>query len=99
MEIKTTAIAGTMESSDIMVTLDPCAGDGIQIDLNSSVEKQFGDEIRSVIRETLEQLGILDARVTAVDKGALDCAIRARVKTAAYRASGATSFSWGGIGL
>lgn len=86
MQIEKTAVAGTMESSDIMITLGPGAGD-IAIDLNSTVEKQFGDEIRATITDTLRKLGVESAAVTAVDKGALDCAIRARVKTAVYRAA------------
>lgn len=96
MEASKTGIAGTMESSDIMVTLEP-SGDGkIEIDLNSTVEKQFGREIRRVITGTLEELGVKGVKVVAVDKGALDCAIRARVKAAAYRAAGSAEYAWGG---
>lgn len=86
MQIDKTVVVGTMESSDIMITLEPGSGD-IAIELNSTVEKQFGDEIRSTITDTLQALGVQSALVTAVDKGALDCAIRARVKTAVYRAA------------
>ena len=49
---------------------------------------QFGRQIKSVITETLEGLGISDAYVKATDKGALDCTIRARVTAAAVRATG-----------
>lgn len=98
MELKQTAIAGTLESSDILITLEP-GGNGIDIDLSSTVEKQFGKEIRRVIAETLMSLGVTSAKVTAVDKGALDCAIRARVKTAACRAAGEAAFPWGGGGV
>ena len=80
------AIAGTLESGDIMVSIGP--GEGLQVELQSSVEAQFGRQIRSVIVETLEGLGIADAHVRAVDKGALDCTIRARVTAAAVRATG-----------
>lgn len=80
------AIAGTLESGDIMINIGP--GDGLQIDLQSSVAAQFGKQIKAVISETLEGLGIRDARVQAVDKGALDCTIRARVTAAAVRATG-----------
>ena len=94
MEIIKTSIAGTMESSDIMITLEPKAG-GLEIEVQSIVEKQFGREIRRVISETLTELGITQAKVTAVDKGALDCAIRARVKTAVYRAAdGKAAYNW-----
>ena len=80
------AVAGTLESGDIMITIGP--GKGLEVNLQSSVEAQFGRQIRSVITETLEGLGIEDARVDAVDKGALDCTIRARVTAAAVRATG-----------
>ncbi|MBR1522660.1 MAG: citrate lyase acyl carrier protein [Bacteroidales bacterium] len=80
------AIAGTLESGDIMVTIGP--GEGLQVNLQSSVEAQFGRQIREVITRTLEDLGIKDAQVDAIDKGALDCTIRARVTAAAVRATG-----------
>ena len=85
MEIKN-AVAGTLESGDIMIQIGP--GEGLQISLQSSVEAQFGSQIRSLIKETLSGLGIENASVNAVDKGALDCTIRARVTAAAVRASG-----------
>lgn len=87
MEIKKPAIAGTLESSDIQIMIEPLKEEGIVIELKSSVEKQFGRQIRNVIKSTLETLGVESARVVATDKGALDCTIRARVQTAVYRAA------------
>lgn len=86
MEIKHGAVAGTLESSDIMVTVLP-SSDGIQIDLTSSVEQYYGDSIRETITKTLEELGVSSARVEAVDHGALDCTIQARLTTAVRRAA------------
>ena len=40
MEIKNTAMAGTLESSDISITIE-ANDNGIEINLKSSVEKQF----------------------------------------------------------
>ena len=80
------AIAGTLESGDIMVTIGP--GEGMQVNLQSSVAAQFGRQIKAVITETLEGLGVENAHVQAIDKGALDCTIRARVTAAAVRATG-----------
>ncbi len=94
MEIKKIGTAGTMESSDIMVTVMKNKEAGTSIQLTSSVEKQYGRKIQEVIRRTLEELGVEDALVTAVDKGALDCTIRARVKTAAHRACGDENYKW-----
>ena len=93
MEIKQTSVAGTMESSDVMVTLES-GSNGIEIELTSIVEKQFGREIRKAITETLSSLGVENVKVKAVDKGALDCTIRARVKAAVYRANGGKNGEW-----
>jgi citrate lyase subunit gamma (acyl carrier protein) len=85
MEIKN-AVAGTLESGDIMIQIAP--GEGLQVDLQSSVAAQFGRQIKALITETLTGLGIDNAYVKATDKGALDCTIRARVTAAAVRATG-----------
>ena len=85
MEIKN-AVAGTLESGDILIQIAP--GEGLQVELQSSVAAQFGRQIKAVITETLTGLGIDNAYVKATDKGALDCTIRARVTAAAVRATG-----------
>ena len=86
MEIRRPACAGTMESSDIMVSISQADTEGIQIDLTSVVEKQFGRRIREVITEVLQNEGVTSAYVHAVDKGALDCTVRARTRCALQRA-------------
>ena len=92
MELKTTGVAGTMESSDIQIVLEPRTEGGIEVSLTSSVMNQFGRQIVKVIRETLAELNIENAFVTAVDKGALDCTIRARTTAAIERATGKSIF-------
>ena len=87
MEMKN-AYAGTMESGDIFIQISPSDNEGVQINLDSSVEYQFGEQIRKVISDTLKELGIEKAMVKAVDKGALDCTIKARVTAAVVRATG-----------
>ena len=92
MEIKKAAVAGTMESSDCMVTIRP--GDGsLDIELDSDVKVMFGQSILETIRSTLEGLGVTSAEVEVRDRGALDCVIRARVECAACRAAG-EAFDW-----
>jgi citrate lyase subunit gamma (acyl carrier protein) len=93
MEWKSVASAGTLESSDIFVVIDK--GLGIEIDLDSTVEKQYGARIREVIVQTLRHLGADNVKVTAKDRGALDCTIAARVSAAWYRAAGSTDYRWG----
>ena len=64
MEIKN-AVAGTLESGDIMVQIAP--GDGLQVELQSSVAAQFGRQIKALITETLTGLGIDNAYFKATD--------------------------------
>ncbi|WP_143462537.1 citrate lyase acyl carrier protein [Levilactobacillus enshiensis] len=89
MEIKKTAIAGTLESSDIQLMISQ-ADSGITIDLQSDVKKVFGDQIEAVITTTLKAMGVTAAKVKAVDKGALDCVIKARTIAAVQRAAETT---------
>jgi citrate lyase subunit gamma (acyl carrier protein) len=97
MEILRAAAAGTLESSDAMVTVEP-GGDGVQLELQSSVMNQYGRQIRDTILETLDRLGVHSGHVTVVDKGALDCTIKARVECAVFRSCGKSeeNIPWGG---
>lgn len=96
MEIKNPAMAGTLESSDCQVTVEP--GEGrIDFDLNSSVIHQYGNQIRKVALDTLKALEVSDVKITIVDKGALDCTIKARIEGAVYRSVGQKKdLPWGG---
>ena len=96
MNILKPAVAGSLESSDVQVTIEP-RQDGISVDISSSVLRQYGRQIKKVVLETLECLEVRSAKVTLVDKGALDCTIRARVESAVYRSVGQSEgISWGG---
>ena len=94
MELKKPAMAGTTESSDVMITLRPNPGKGIEIDLTSDVKAMFGDAIESTVREVLKEFDVTDAWVGVIDKGALDFAIRARMQCAVCRAA-EISYDWG----
>ena len=97
MEILKPAMAGTLESSDAQVTVEP-GTDGIQLTLSSSVMNQYGRQIKPTVLETLERLGVENAQVTVVDKGALDCTLKARVECAVFRSCGQSqaNIPWGG---
>ncbi|MGM9641279.1 MAG: citrate lyase acyl carrier protein [Faecousia sp.] len=84
MEIKKCATAGTMESSDVYVEIEP-SDTGLELQLESVVLEQYGDSIRAVVQEVLRQCGVEKAAVRVVDRGALECVIRARVETAVLR--------------
>ena len=95
MELKKAATAGTLESSDCMVTVEP--GEGIDFTLDSSVINQFGNQIRKVTMETLKNLGVDNVSIHIVDKGALDCTLKARIEGAVYRAvEQHENLPWGG---
>lgn len=87
MDILKCAFAGTMESSDAYVEIGP--GEGrLEIQLESVVQKQFGEKIHALIREVLGEYGVDSAEVHVIDRGALECVIRARVETAILRGKG-----------
>ena len=86
MEIVKSASAGTMESSDVYVEIEPAAF--LDVQLESVVQEQFGDEIRKVVAEVLAECGVEKASVRVIDRGALDCVIRARVEAAVARGKG-----------
>lgn len=97
MEILNCAVAGTLESSDAMVTVEP-NGSGIKLEISSSVMNQYGRQIKATILETLDRLEVKNASVTVVDKGALDCTLKARVECAVFRSrnESAANIPWGG---
>ena len=96
MDIIKTAVAGTLESSDCMVTIEP--GRGLEIDLESAVIRQYGKRIMAVAEETLQRLEVQNARVSIIDKGALDCTIKARVECAVMRSAEYEGrIGWGGV--
>ena len=97
MKIKQSAVAGTLESSDALVTVEPHEG-SVELDISSSVINQYGRQIRATVVETLKRLDVDEARVTIVDKGALDCTLKARGECAIFRACGQSekNIPWGG---
>jgi len=85
MKIVNPAKAGSLESNDIFVMVFPNEN-GIEIELESIVMKQFGNQIKKVIQDTLEELEVENVKIIAKDRGALDYTIKARVETAIRRA-------------
>lgn len=87
MKIVKNAVAGTLESSDAYVQVEPNEA-GIEIVLESVVLTQFGDDIKASVMEVLVENEVTNAKVSVNDRGAIDCTIRARVETALKRAQG-----------
>lgn len=94
MNIHRRSYAGTLESSDLLVEVMPAETEQLNIEISSSVEKQFSDLIKQVVVDTLANLGVTSASIIINDKGALDCVIRARVQAAVMRASDVDEINW-----
>ena len=76
MRITKESVAGTVESSDVMVYVAPSGG-GVQFDA----------QIRATVDDVLKQLGVDAVALRLDDRGALDCVLRARLKAALLRAT------------
>lgn len=86
------AHAGSLESCDILVTLEKSPeGQGRTLQLNVAMPELYGEHIQTLINHCLDQLGLYDIRVTAEDKGALDATILARLETAFARLTAAVA--------
>lgn len=87
MKIKNKASAGTLESNDVYVLVEP-NDNGIEIELESIVFNQFGEDIRRTVKEVLDEFNVTNIKIQLKDRGAVECAIRARIETALKRAEG-----------
>lgn len=76
-------IAGTMESSDALITVRP--SDQLEVRVESTVYDYFGKQIEKTILNTLKELNVTNVSVLCQDKGALDFTIKARLITALER--------------
>lgn len=92
-QVVTSAMAGSLESSDVQIRIDPNPGKGIEIHLESVVRKQFGDSILATAQQVLDEFGVQEALVSINDKGAIDCAIRARMQAVICRGT-ERAFDW-----
>ena len=89
MEIYNKGIAGTLESSDAMITVEPNES-GIELYVDSVVMNVYGRQIKELILNTLATLEVAKAKVTVIDKGALECTLKARLECAVYRSCDAS---------
>jgi citrate lyase subunit gamma (acyl carrier protein) len=83
------AQAGSLESCDILITIEPAKDrSGVKLLLESPAKKQFGHMIESEIMEIVQKFQLTDVIINAIDKGALGYCIKARTETAIQRACG-----------
>jgi citrate lyase subunit gamma (acyl carrier protein) len=85
MNITKSSTAGTMQSSDLIVHVEPA--ERLEIQIESTVKQQFEHLIRQRVEDVLSRHAVTRARVKVSDRGALDYAIEARVETALRRAA------------
>jgi citrate lyase subunit gamma (acyl carrier protein) len=80
-----TASAGTLESSDCLVTVT-LSGKGIEYEgANRSI---FWSRTEKIAREAMEKYSVENASIHIQDQGALEITLRARIETAIERALG-----------
>ncbi|MEQ4673430.1 citrate lyase acyl carrier protein [Providencia vermicola] len=95
MKIKHAAVAGTLESSDVMVRIEPLEDtQEVSVQITSSVEKQFGDAIASIVQEMIVKHDIQGAQIIVDDKGALECVLKARLEALLARACDIDYLPW-----
>lgn len=86
MKLSSASQAGSFESSDMIVLIEPAPENtGRKIEVESTVMYQYGDGIKAIITEMLDEYQISDIHLIAKDKGAVEPVIRARIETAIRR--------------
>ena len=84
MKILKNAVAGTLQSSDLFIQIEPDDKE-LTLEIDSVVANQHLDSIRGAVVDTLNEFEISTGKIYIKDKGALDCVIRARMETALKR--------------
>jgi citrate lyase subunit beta/citryl-CoA lyase len=84
---------GEKVRSDCLVMLQIRSRGGIEVSLQSKVERMFGPQIRHQVSVVLEALEVRDALVEIEDSGALPFVIGARIE-AAVKLCGKKTTSW-----
>lgn len=95
MKLVKEAVAGTLESGDLLVKIAPGTAGVLDLIIQSEVIKQFGKQIRLTVKDTLSKLEVTEGSIIIEDKGAFDCVIRARVQSAVLRGTDAGELNWG----
>ena len=88
MKIVKQAQAGSLESSDCLVTIIPKTEPDYSIEIKSSVYKQFYKQIIQVAEEIIYNLSATNFQMIIEDRGALHFSLKARIETALLRAGG-----------
>ncbi|WP_425380554.1 citrate lyase acyl carrier protein [Spiroplasma endosymbiont of Stenodema calcarata] len=87
MEIKKMTSAGSLESGDVLVTVEPNNEQKINLTINSPFIRQFGQQMKKISLATLANLQVKNCNLVIQDQGAIDEVLVARIITALERAS------------
>ena len=83
--VKTACCGNEAQNADCVVTI--AHGNGsIEFELNSLVQTQYGESIKASTYDELAKYGITDCKISIVDRGAIDCVLRARLEAVIKRA-------------
>lgn len=86
MKIIKKSVAGTLESSDCMISVEPNKENKVVIDIESIVYDQYGDAILKAAQQVVDEMNVENACISIHDRGAYDCVIGARMEAALLRA-------------
>lgn len=78
------AKAGTLQSNDCLVTVKP--HNKLEIEIESIVQKEFGEILNIIARNTLARLKEDKIHIKIEDRAALDSTIIRRIEQAVQRA-------------
>lgn len=85
---------GAKVRSDAFVDVTINNSGGLQIDLQSKVQKLFGEHLKRFVDDVLQTLELQHATIRIEDQGALDWVLAARIETAVRRAGFSPKASW-----
>lgn len=85
---------GTKVRSDAFVSVEIKNSGGLQVAINSKVQKLYGEHIKRFVDDVLQTLGLEHAQVQIEDQGALDWVLAARIEAAVRRAGFAPKAPW-----
>ena len=78
-------VAGSLESSDVMVVVEESSENGISIELDGVDKARFRTDITSIAKGIAQRKGVNGIKITINDRGAINATIAARVETAIER--------------
>lgn len=84
MKIVQPASAGKYDRDDALVEIEP--GKGIEIEIKCSAAPLVMKNIEKEVRKVLDDMGVKDAKVRIMEKGALPWVLKSRVEAAIMRA-------------